>query len=89
MDDRILKYTDNPQKCNYILYRDLENHHKIITHVGVMYDNDMVISKWASGPLLKHKIFDVPKSYGDDILYVKSILKKEAWALYKKSNIKP
>jgi hypothetical protein len=92
LDDKILEYTNNPQKGDYILYRDLENYPNMITHAGIIEGDNIVVSKWAWGPLFGHKIFDVPESYGNDISYVKSISKNKAGVLYekyKKFNIKP
>ncbi len=92
IDDNLLEYTDKPENGNYILYRDLKNRPDMITHVGIVDEHDMVVSKWAWGPLFKHKIFDVPESYGDDISHIKAISKEKALELYKKYkkfNIKP
>jgi len=86
LDDGRLEYTTNPQSGNYILYRNLENYPDMITHAGIIEDNNVIISKWAWGPLFRHKIFDVPESYGDNISYVKSISKEKSRTLYE--NIK-
>lgn len=84
LNERIFEYTNNPQKGDYIFYKDLEKHPNMITHVGVLEDEDTVVSKWAWGPLLRHKIFDVPESYGNDTSYVKAIPKEKAKELYEK-----
>lgn len=42
-----------------------------ISHVGLMQDEDTVLSKWSWGPLLRHKIFDVPDHYGDTVEFYK------------------
>ena len=84
LDDKILTCTDNPQKGDYIIYHDLKNYPKIITHAGIIENKDTIISKWAWGPLFRHKIFDVPESYGNNVSYVKSISKERAKELYKK-----
>ncbi len=84
LDERLLKYTDSPQKGDYIIYRDLKNNPNIINHIGVVDEKGVVISKWSWGPLLKHKIFDIPKSYGSDIAYVKAMSKKRVAGLYEK-----
>ncbi len=92
IDQGLLEYTDTPSNGDYILYRDIKNNTNMITHIGVVENDDMVISKWAWGPLLKHKTFDVPESYGNDILYVRAISKEKAKMLYKKYrefNVKP
>lgn len=58
----ILSKIDLPIKGSLIVYRDNKNS---ISHVGLMKNSDTVISKWSWGPLLEHKVFDVPKDYGD------------------------
>lgn len=86
-----LRHTDTPKDGDYIMYRDLENYPDMITHVGVL-DSDMIASKWAWGPLVRHRIFDVPRSYGDDISYAKAVSSaraKELYEQYKRYNIKP
>jgi GrpB-like predicted nucleotidyltransferase (UPF0157 family) len=47
-----------------ILYRTSDG---TISHVGLMDDANIVVSKWSWGPLLKHKVFDVPDHYGDKV----------------------
>lgn len=59
LNDKILEYTNNPQSGNYILYRDLKNYPDMITHAGIIEKDDIIVSKWAWGPLFRHKIFDV------------------------------
>jgi hypothetical protein len=92
IDEGILEYTNEPKAGDYILYRDTKNYPNMITHIGVLQDDNSIISKWAWGPLFKHKIFDVPESYGDDVSYIKAISKEKALELYEKYkefNIKP
>ena len=84
IDCGLLNYTDNPQKGDYIIYRDLKNYPDIITHIGVVFGEDSIISKWSWGPLLKHKIFDIPESYGNDISFIKSVSRAKALELYEK-----
>ena len=85
IDCNLLKYTDNPKKGDYIIYRNFKKNSNIITHVGIIADkNNNIISKWSWGPLLKHRIFDVPESYGDDIAYIKTVSKKKALDMYEK-----
>jgi len=38
------------------------------THFGRL-ENDLVISKWGIGLIWKHKLFEVPLSYGDAVKY--------------------
>ena len=84
IDEKLLEYTDNPVTGDYIIYRDLINYPKYITHIGVLLDDQTVISKWAWGPTVKHSMFNVPFSYGSDIKYIKKISKEDALALYTK-----
>ncbi len=60
------------------------NYPKYITHIGVLVENDSIISKWAWGPTLQHNIFDVPLSYSSEIKYIKKISKERALDLYHK-----
>jgi hypothetical protein len=44
-----------------------------ICHVGVMEEDETVLSKWSWGPLFRHHIYAVPASYGDNVeFYIKS-----------------
>ncbi len=36
-----------------------------------MQDKNTVLSKWSWGPLLRHRVFDVPDHYGDTIEFYK------------------
>ena len=60
----ILKSVDVPKNGDMILYRTSDG---MISHVGLMDDANIVVSKWSWGPLLKHKVFDVPDHYGDKV----------------------
>ena len=84
IDCGLLNYTDNPQKGDYVIYRNLEKYPNVITHIGVVVGKKDVISKWSWGPLLKHRIFDVPESYGNDISFIKSVSSAKALELYEK-----
>lgn len=84
IDCGVLNYTDNPKKGDYIIYRNLKKYPNVITHIGIVFDKNNIISKWSWGPLLKHRTFDVPESYGNDISFVKSVSKVKALRLYDK-----
>lgn len=43
IDCEMLKYTDNPKKGDYIIYRNLKKYPNVITHIGVIVDKDNVI----------------------------------------------
>ena len=49
-----------------VLYRDSGGR---ISHVGVMKEDERVVSKWSLGPLLEHNIWSVPDHYGDDVSF--------------------
>ncbi|HTH93269.1 MAG TPA: hypothetical protein VL576_02205 [Candidatus Paceibacterota bacterium] len=86
-----LHLTDEPQNGDWVLYKDMKNYPKMITHIGTL-DNGKVISKWAWGPLIKHDLWDVPSSYGDNVQYVKAISPEQAKILcekYKEFNVLP
>lgn len=64
----ILERIENGNSNNLIVYRADSGK---ISHVGLMEDESTVISKWSWGPLLRHKIFDVPDHYGDTVEFYK------------------
>ncbi len=78
-----VQITLTPVDGDYILYKDIKNHPNVITHIGTLQAGK-VISKWAWGPLIKHAIWDVPSSYGNDVLYVKALTQSQAKKLYNK-----
>jgi len=65
-----------------VVYQDLENYPDHLTHMGVLQQDGSVISKWAWGPLMKHNLWDVPASYGNNIFYLKSISTEKARVLF-------
>lgn len=69
----ILESIEKPEKGNLVVYRADTG---MISHVGLMEDVTTVISKWSWGPLLRHKIFDVPDHYGNTVEFYK--MTKEA-----------
>lgn len=58
----LLKKVGAPTQGAVIVYRTQNGS---ISHVGLMENEDTIISKWSWGPLLKHPIFAVPADYGD------------------------
>lgn len=40
-------------------------------HAGLYMAPNLVLSKWGVGPLFRHALWDVPKSYGDALRYFK------------------
>lgn len=57
-----LKPVKTPQKGDMAIYR-LDT--GAISHVGLMENENEVISKWSWGPLLKHALWAVPDHYGN------------------------
>lgn len=76
-----IKKISNPKDGDYIIYEDDVNYPDFVHHMGVV-DGDSVISKWSWGPLVRHGIFDVPASYGNDISYLEQIDKSRLEMLY-------
>ena len=64
----ILIPLESPQINGLILY---ENEKGEITHGGIMAGKDQVLSKWMWGPIIEHKIWDVPSSFGNKISFFK------------------
>jgi hypothetical protein len=83
LENNELEKTDSPVDGDYIIYQDLEGYPGRLTHIGVL-DGDKVVSKWAWGPLVRHSLWDVPTSYGDDVFYVKAIPFERSLELYDK-----
>lgn len=80
--ENILEETKDPKEGDYIIYENLKDYPGEITHSGILDKNGMIISKWAWGPIIKHKIFDVPESYGNKITYFKKLDKDEVIKLF-------
>lgn len=78
-----LQYTQGPKSGDYILYRN-SAFPGMISHIGILEESGTVISKWSWGPTLRHKTFDVPKMYGDNVAYISQISKQKACQLYEK-----
>ncbi len=92
IDEKVLTPTKYPQKRDYVLYSDAKKYPGVITHSGLVDEDNFIISKWAWGPLLRHKVTNIPESYGDDISYFKAIPREHIHGLYEKYkafNIKP
>ncbi|MEK7615475.1 MAG: hypothetical protein AAB431_03780 [Patescibacteria group bacterium] len=68
MSQNLLTETQTPTPGDLIVYRTKEG---VMSHVGRVKDNGVIISKWSWGPLLKHAVLAVPASYGDDVRYYK------------------
>ncbi len=42
-------------------------------HAGMITGDGRVVSKWGSGQLYEHDLYEVPDSYGDDVRYFASL----------------
>lgn len=62
---RLLKPIDSPEKNAIAFYED----DKMITHAALLESPEIAVSKWSWGPLLRHKIWDVPAHYGNKISF--------------------
>lgn len=60
----VLTKVETPKPGTIIIYRAQSGS---ISHVGLIEGDNMVISKWSWGPLLRHQIFAVPADYGDTV----------------------
>lgn len=58
--DSVLGPLDSPSTGDLVLYRDQQQ----IMHAGVV-EADRVVSKWGTGHLWLHGVFEVPAKYGD------------------------
>lgn len=83
LENHELERTTLPVDGDYVIYQDLEGYPDRLTHIGVL-DGSKIISKWAWGPLVRHSLWDVPASYGNDVFYVKEIPFAKSLDLYKK-----
>lgn len=89
--DWALEKTNQPEAGDLVVYQDLDNYPNALTHMGVLQSDGSVVSKWAWGPLIKHNLWDVPASYGNDIFYLEGVpatYTKELYEKYKKFNLK-
>ena len=66
MKNGLLRRTESPETGDLVVYRGRDG---IIGHVGIFDQDNMVVSKWSWGPLLRHAIFDVPDHYGDEVSF--------------------
>ena len=72
---------ERPRSGDVILYRNTAG---LITHAGIVTDNSFITSKWSWGPVLKHRVFDVPDFYSSKISYYQRVGLKKALKLYAK-----
>lgn len=83
----VLTEDTEPKEGNLIFYR---NNVGEITHGGILESKDLVISKWMWGPIIIHKIWDVPSIFGEEILLFHTLrtpLIKEKYFKYKSMGV--
>ena len=51
-------------------------------HAGLLRANGRVVSKWGTGNLYDHELFEVPESYGTDVRYYKRLPRERALPLF-------
>lgn len=82
LNEGLLEPTKQPKKGDMILYRKPGHFGDEFTHAGVVTNAEYITSKWAWGPLIQHRLFDVPSFYGSSIVYVKKISPARAKKLW-------
>jgi hypothetical protein len=91
LDLGLLKVTKTHKAGDMVLYRNPSRFGKEFTHAGIVQRDGTVISKWSWGPLLRHRMLDVPSFYGSKLVFVKALKKGQAqkfWSKYHSSNKK-
>ena len=73
-----------PVPRDLVFYRNPKKFGGTITHAGLYTSDGRILSKWSWGPVLKHKLLDVPDFYGNKISYYKPFSKRAMIKLYKK-----
>lgn len=66
INDGALEKISGSNTGDLVLYFDSNDS---ITHAGILISPTIVISKWSDGPLMKHGLYEVKRSYGDTIQY--------------------
>ncbi len=74
--------TDNPKNGDIVIY--CESSLDYIRHAGKFVSEQVVQSKWASGPVFEHETFMCPLRYGDKATYFKAIDRELVHKLVKK-----
>ena len=77
-----LKPTENPRSGDIMIY--CESSLDYIRHAGKFVSEQVVQSKWASGPVFEHETFMCPLRYGDKATYFKAIDRELVHKLVKK-----
>ena len=83
----LLELITDPTPDTLVFYEDND---LAITHGGIVSNSEEVFSKWMWGPIIRHKLWDVPSSFGDKVFYCNPITSeaaKEAYIRYKNSRV--
>lgn len=78
-----------PQQGDIVLYSESDGVGSY-THSGILESEDMIISKWAWGPTIRHRLLDIPLHWGGCVTYYEPIEEKQSIDLYnqfKKYNV--
>ncbi len=67
-----------PQEGDIVLY--LEN--DTWSHIGTLVDNGRVRSKWGTFPVYEHGLFELPATYGDQVIYMQPMAPDDAFRLF-------
>jgi len=73
------------QPEDFVIYFDESG----FKHIGLLGDEGRVVSKWGTGLLLEHGLWEVPSAYGDHIRYFDGLDRGqafEAFICYAESN---
>ncbi len=79
VENNILQKVATPSDGDMVLYRAKDGS---VAHVGI-WQGGTVVSKWSWGPLMKHKLYDVPDHYGDDVEFYEGINEAKEFVLSK------
>lgn len=71
VDLRLLTEIDaaDAQKGDLVFYFS----HGQFKHAGIIFNDNRVISKWGTGHLFEHGLFEIPDSYGTEARFFKSL----------------
>ncbi len=83
LDQGELVQMRRPSKGDLVLYRNPRAGEEF-THAGVVQSDGSVVSKWSWGPLIRHKMLDVPSFYGSRVTFVKRISPARAERLFRR-----
>lgn len=67
-----------PQEGDIVLYF----HNDIWAHIGTLVDKGRVRSKWGTFPIYEHGLFELPATYGDQVIYMQPLDPDDAFRLF-------